>query len=411
MSNSGCLEIAAESIAASEIFARVVGALGELLQPHDSGQDAGGCVSAGARVKVPFSSVIEVGPRKSAVRLNNSSNRQNPCKHWHHNDSVFSANRFVPVRNSAIIWDVITPANAPNDRGLAVFGEFFLDLVLYDLPSVPRLGEEVKTTSFARFPGGGLATTALVASHLGTPTRIITIVGQDALPTREWQKLLQSGVSTRGCEFHPTLPTAMTVCAAFDGDRMMITYDKINRNLEALLSHKAAQAQIRSARHLHLACAMAPPGKWARLIRKLRHTGIGLSADLGWNPETLRSPQLPSLLRELEFTFPNESEAKAMTGERTVEAAARELARWVRVPVLKLGVDGCLAVADGKVLRKVDSGSLRGYDRFGDTFNGGFCMAIWRDGHWRLLRARQRVGTGCNQGGWIFAFPREKLGA
>ena len=346
-----------------------------VLQPHDSGQDAGGCVSARARVKVPFQLRYRGGPSKigSSRRLNNSSNRQNPCKHWHHNDSVFSANRFVPVRNSAIIWDVITPANAPNDRGLAVFGEFFLDLVLYDLPSVPRLGEEVKTTSFARFPGGGLATTALVASHLGTPTRIITIVGQDALPTREWQKLLQSGVSTRGCEFHPTLPTAMTVCAAFDADRMMITYDKINRNLEALLSHKAAQAQIRSARHLHLACAMAPPGKWARLIRKLRHTGIGLSADLGWNPETLRSPQLPSLLRELEFTFPNESEAKAMTGGRTVEAAARELARWVRVPVLKLGVDGCLAVADGKVLR-VKSIRVRSVDATGsgDAFNGGF---------------------------------------
>ena len=267
----------------------------------------------------------------------------------------------------------MTPANAPNDRGLAVFGEFFLDLVLYDLPSVPRLGEEVKTTSFARFPGGGLATTALVASRLGTPTRIITIVGQDALATQEWRTLVQSGVSTRGCAFHPTLPTAMTVCAAFDGDRMMITYDKINRNLEALLSRKAALAQIRTARHLHLACAMTPPGKWARLIRKLRHTGIGLSADLGWNPETLRSPQLPSILRELEFTFPNESEAKAMTGERTAEAAARKLARWVHVPVVKLGVDGCLAVADGKVLR-VKSIRVRSVDATGsgDAFNGGF---------------------------------------
>jgi sugar/nucleoside kinase (ribokinase family) len=267
----------------------------------------------------------------------------------------------------------MTPANAPNDRGLVVFGEFFLDLVLYDLPSVPRLGEEVKTTSFARFPGGGLATTALVASRLGTPTRIITIVGQDALCTPEWQKLVQSGVSPSGCEFHRTLPTAMTVCAAFDGDRMMITYDKINRNLEALLSRKAAQAQIRSARHLHLACAMAPPGKWARLIRKLRHTGIGLSADLGWNPDTLRSPQLPSLLRELEFIFPNESEAKAMAGERTVEAAARKLARWVRVPVVKLGMDGCLAVADGRVLR-VKSIRVHSVDATGsgDAFNAGF---------------------------------------
>jgi ribokinase len=74
-----------------------------------------------------------------------------------------------------------TSASARNDRGLAVFGEFFIDLVFYDLPRVPRLGEEVKTASFARFPGGGLATTALVAASLGTPTKVITRVGRDAL--------------------------------------------------------------------------------------------------------------------------------------------------------------------------------------------------------------------------------------
>src|SRR5260370_31030610 len=135
-----------------------------------------------SRVKVPFQLSYRGGPSKigSSRRLNNSSNRQNPCKHWHHNDSVFSANRFVPVRNSAIIWDVITPANAPNDRGLAVFWEFFFDLGLYDLPSVPRLGGEVKTTRFGPLPRGGLATPALVAAPLPSPTPIITTLAHCA---------------------------------------------------------------------------------------------------------------------------------------------------------------------------------------------------------------------------------------
>ncbi|MGB2667156.1 MAG: carbohydrate kinase family protein [Candidatus Acidiferrum sp.] len=270
----------------------------------------------------------------------------------------------------------MTPAFAPNDRGLTVFGEFFLDLVFYDLPVVPRMGEEVKTASFARFPGGGLATTAMVASRLGTPTRIITIVGRDALASREWKTLVESGVSTKGCEIHPHLPTAMTVCAAFDGDRMMITYDKINQKLEALLSGKSAQKQIQPANHLHLACAMAPLEEWVPLIRKLHWRGISISADLGWNLETLESRRLPSLLKELEFTFPNEAEAKAMTGERTVEAAARKLARWVRVPVVKLGQAGCLAVTKGSVLR-VKSIRVRAVDATGsgDAFNGGFLHA------------------------------------
>src|SRR5260370_24810900 len=101
-----------------------------------------------SRVKVPFQLRYRGGPSKigSSRRLNNSSNRQNPCKHWHHNDSVFSANRFLPVRNSAIMLYVITPANAPNDRGLAGFWEVFLDLEALAPPSRPRFSEDVKTT-------------------------------------------------------------------------------------------------------------------------------------------------------------------------------------------------------------------------------------------------------------------------
>ncbi|MFZ0881358.1 MAG: PfkB family carbohydrate kinase, partial [Candidatus Acidiferrales bacterium] len=102
-----------------------------------------------------------------------------------------------------MIRSMMTSASARSDRGLVVFGEFFFDLVFYDLPRVPRMGEEVKTTSFARFPGGGLATTALVAARLGTPTTAITRVGRDALASPEWQKLIQGGVSTQGCDFDP----------------------------------------------------------------------------------------------------------------------------------------------------------------------------------------------------------------
>jgi len=267
----------------------------------------------------------------------------------------------------------MTPASARNDRGLVVFGEFFIDLVFYDLLRVPRMGEEVKTASLARFPGGGLATTALVAAGLGTPTKVITRVGRDALASPAWQKLVQSGISVEGCEFDPHQPTAMTVCAAFDGDRMMITHDTINQKLERLLARGGVLKQIRTAKHVHLACALWPPETWVPAIQKLRKLGLTVSADIGWNPEVLESPRLPSLLKEFEFTFPNEPEARAMTGEKTVEAAARKLARWVRVPVVKLGPDGSLAVRKGKMLR-VKSVRVRAVDATGagDAFNGGF---------------------------------------
>ncbi|MGB8675508.1 MAG: PfkB family carbohydrate kinase, partial [Candidatus Acidiferrales bacterium] len=142
---------------------------------------------------------------------------------------------------------------------------------------------------------------------------------------------------------------------------------------ERLLARSGVQKQLRRGYHLHMACALWPPRVWMTAIRKLRQRGVTVSADLGWNLEVFGSPGFPFLLKELEFTFPNEPEAMAMTGEKTVEAAAKKLARWVRIPVVKLGPDGSLAVRDGKIIR-MKSMQVRSVDATGsgDAFNGGF---------------------------------------
>ena len=259
---------------------------------------------------------------------------------------------------------------------LIVFGEFFIDLVFYDLPALPRMGEEVKTRRFAELPGGGLATTSLVAATLGTATAAITRVGQDATISPAWQKLALSGVSTKTCEFSSRLPTARTVCAAYHGDRMMITHDAINERLDRLLAQAAVKRQLRSATHIHLACELWPVTPWLSLIRRLRARGLTVSADMGWNPRLFRSRDLSRLLGELDFTFPNEIEALEMTGERTVEQALHKLAWSVRVPVIKLGSVGSVAVQNGKMLR-AGSIRVRSIDATGagDAFNGGFLHA------------------------------------
>ena len=256
---------------------------------------------------------------------------------------------------------------------LVVFGEFFIDLIFYKLPRAPKLGEEVKTQYFAEFPGGGLATTALVAAGLGTSTAVVSRIGKEAQSNQSWQKLVRSGIFVGACEFSAKFPTAMTVCAAYDGDRMMITYDTINRSLRKLLARPAVRGQLHKAKHLHLACAVSPPQAWTPAIRRLRSQGLTISLDVGWNPEVLQSPRLPALLRECDFVFPNEIEARTMTGEKSVERAARKLAQWVRVPVVKLGHDGCIVVQDEKALR-LKSIHVHVVDATGagDAFNGGF---------------------------------------
>jgi len=275
--------------------------------------------------------------------------------------------------NSAMIFRAMTFPSARPCVDLVVFGEFFLDLVFFKLPRVPKMGEEVKTIHFAQSPGGGVATTSLVAAGLGTPTAVVTRLGTDARRNPAWQKLVGSGIYTGACEFSAKFPTAMTVCAAYDGDRMMITHDAINQRLHTLLMRAAVRRQFHKAKHLHLACALSPLQTWTPAIHKLHSQGLTISVDIGWNPEVLQSPRLPALLRQCDFTFPNELEAQAMTAEKSVERAARKLAQWVRVPVVKLGRNGCIVVQDGKLLR-MKSIRVRAADATGagDAFNGGF---------------------------------------
>jgi sugar/nucleoside kinase (ribokinase family) len=266
-------------------------------------------------------------------------------------------------------------ASSSNTRGpaLVVVGEFFLDLIFYALPDLPKLGEEVKTRHFAQLPGGGLATTSLVASNLGTPTAVIARVGEDARSSPAWRSLEEHKVAVDACEFSPTLPTARTVCAAFNGDRMMITHDVINQHVEQLLSRPAAQQTLRNARHVHLACALWPIAPWLSWIKRLRAAGVSVSADIGWNPEMFESHDLPRLLRELDFLFPNEIEARAITGEKTTERALKKLADWIPVPLIKLGHAGSVAIHNGKAVR-VAPLPVRSIDATGagDAFNGGF---------------------------------------
>jgi ribokinase len=78
-------------------------------------------------------------------------------------------------------------------------------------------------------------------------------------------------------------------------------------------------------------------------------------------------------LRHCHFVFPNELEARAMTGENNIETAARTLARWVSVPIVKLGQEGSLAVHQERLVR-VKPLRVRSVDATGagDAFNGGF---------------------------------------
>jgi len=271
----------------------------------------------------------------------------------------------------------------PKPPTLVIVGEFFIDLVFYGLETMPRLGEEVRSTGYFETPGGGLATTALAAQKLGTRTAAIARVGADAVAQDTWPQLARAGIDTSACEVVAGMATARTACIAYAGDRMMVTHDPIHRQLDRLLRRPAARLLLAGARHVHLACSLRQPERWLPAVRRLRARGVTLSADFGWSPG-LNLAGLGPLLQELHFVFPNQHEAHALTGARADARALARLGRLVRHPVIKQGAQGSLMLADGRPLHAPAAGLGSGRTMVdatgaGDAFNGGFLHA-WLQG-------------------------------
>lgn len=265
---------------------------------------------------------------------------------------------------------------------LIVFGEFFSDLIFYGLSHEPRFGEEVKTRSFLIAPGGGLATSAIAASRLGSRVGVITRVGADAPSLPTWAEILREGLDVSACEMRKGQQTALTVSAAFRSNRMMLTHDPINQNLEELLTSKLVLAKLHRARHVHFACALRQPKRWIPVMQGLRDAGITVSANFGWNPD-LSAEELLAIVRPCEFIFPNEHEAKTITGSRSATGALERLREWCHIPVIKLSRGGAVLFAEGKQHRTA-AHCLPVIDATGasDAFDGGFLHAFLHGAGW-----------------------------
>ncbi|WP_263409965.1 carbohydrate kinase family protein [Terriglobus tenax] len=287
-----------------------------------------------------------------------------------------------------------TRSSAASKFDLVIFGEFFSDMIFYQLRNQPRFGEEIKTDSFLIAPGGGLARTAIAASRLGSSTGIVTRVGSDAAGLPTWNALMTEGLDVTACEVSEEYATALTVSMAYRSNRMMVTHDPINQRIEDLLSNRAVLQKLHRARHVHFACALRRPKQWIPVLKQLREAGITVSADFGWNPD-LSPSQIHSIVRHCEFIFPNENEAKAITGASDAMRALEKLQDWVKVPVIKLGRRGAMLMADGKVYREPAlSIAVLDATGAGDAFDGGFLHAFLHGADWNdCLRAGNICGS------------------
>ncbi len=256
---------------------------------------------------------------------------------------------------------------------LVSVGEAFEDLVFHGLPRLPRPGEEVRTKQLVRTWGGGTLITAVAAARLGTRVAVIS-----ALPDGALGYLRREGIEVRNLR-QPGEPHAISVALSTADERAFATCDGVNEVLEGRLLALFGR-RLPRARHVHFALGARRLDAWARVIRRLRARGTTTSWDFGWHEGLERRRGFARLVRELDWTFVNDKEARAYSGSTRLPEA---VARWrgmSRGTVIKRGPRGALAVLPDAVHR-VDAPSVRVVDTTGagDAFNGGFLAALVRD--------------------------------
>jgi ribokinase len=135
---------------------------------------------------------------------------------------------------------------------LTVVGSINLDLVAR-VAALPRPGETVRGTQFARVPGGKGANQAVAAARLGARVRMVGAVGDDALATEALAGLREAGVE---CRLRRDGTTGIAlILVAEDGENQIVVVPGANAHVDAVAPGGAVLCQLEVPDEVVLAAA------------------------------------------------------------------------------------------------------------------------------------------------------------
>lgn len=271
--------------------------------------------------------------------------------------------------------------------------------LLVDLGDVtPQFGQtELWVTNYFMEMGGSACIFACQAAKLGLRVGILGRLGDDAFGQLVLRRLQECGVDTRYMAVDPALKTGLGVALCReDGDRAILTY---SGSLNAVYPADITDRFLALGRHLHycsyyLQTNLLPAA--AEILQRAKALGLTVSLDTNWDPAATWDGGLQAALGHADLFFPNEQEARAITGVADLQGALAALLQRVPTVAVKLGERGVLvghgeerlAVPVEPVVRPVDTVGA------GDSFDAGF-VAGWLRG--LPLATCAAIGNACGR--------------
>jgi ribokinase len=265
-------------------------------------------------------------------------------------------------------------------KPIVVVGSINMDLVVRTA-RIPRPGQTVLGRDFRTFPGGKGANQAVGVAKLGYAVAMVGKLGRDSFGDELFARLGAEGVGREAIQRVAIQSGVAFITLDEGGENCIVVAPGANADLEPEDLEKHSEL-IRSAgmvllqleiplQTVQTACAIA------------KAAGVPVMLD------PAPAAALPaSLLRQISWLTPNESEARPVLGEACsigdsddVRRTAEELLeRGVANVVVKMGSRGSyVATADGS-RDAVPAVSVEAIDSTaaGDAFNAAFAVALMR---------------------------------
>jgi len=228
--------------------------------------------------------------------------------------------------------------------------------------------------------GGSANIFATQLAKLGARAGVLGYVGADMFGEFALQELDQIGVDTTRVKKLSSLKTGIGIHLTEKHDRAILTYPG---SIDATQTEDLDETLLHFCRHWHLASYFLLRNlrsSWPQWIQKCREADLTTSLDTNWDPDK-RWDGVAELLPYIDVFLPNEAEALSLTGETDVWQAARVLAAYGPLTVVKCGEKGAIAMKGNQTWQIKGSDcqhsalSIVDTTGAGDNFDAGFIRA------------------------------------
>lgn len=256
---------------------------------------------------------------------------------------------------------------------------------------IPRVGETVRGSSFATFPGGKGANVAVAAARSGGSVSFVGAVGNDAFGQQRLDELRAEGIDIRHVRVVEGIASGVALITVDDaGGNCIVIVPGAN---DAVRPDDARTA-IAERRHGVMSINLEIP---------FESVETAVAANLGRTPTVLNAapfdPRVSDILNAVDVLIVNEIEAGEVLGhEVTIESAARDArhiaASGPRAVAITLGAAGAVLATETHVVR-IPAPHVPVVDTTGagDAFCGA--LSAWLAGGATLVEAaRAGVAAG-----------------